>query len=189
MRPSVCLTFVLLFAIGCSSAKLASLSEHAVAKQPAVVEDAIDVYFSPEGGATAAILREIAQARQTIDVQAYLITAKGIIDALEAAHARGVKVRIILDNSNPGGVFSAVAYFSKSSIPVWRDGKHKGMHAKVMLIDGQTIITGSFNFTDESETNAENLLIIHNKPKLFAAYEADFARHLEHSDPPPPSKR
>jgi phosphatidylserine/phosphatidylglycerophosphate/cardiolipin synthase-like enzyme len=53
------------------------------------------------------------------------------------------------------------------------------------LINGQTIITGSFNFTDQSEDqNAENLLVIRNKPKLFAAYAAEFEKHLSHSDPP-----
>jgi len=184
MNESVCWILVVLLGGGCSSAKLANLSEHAVAKPPAAVEDDIDVYFSPEGGAMAAVIQQIGQAKQSIDVQAYLITANGIIKALEAANARGVKIRIVMDNSNPGGIFSSLAYFSNSRIPVWRDGKHKGMHDKVMLIDGQTIITGSFNFTDESETNTENLLVIRDKPKLFAAYERDFAAHLSHSDPP-----
>ena len=54
-----------------------------------------------------------------------------------------------------------------------------------MLIDGRIIITGSFNFTDPSEDqNAENLLILRDKPTLFAAYESDFEKHLAHSDPP-----
>ena len=54
-----------------------------------------------------------------------------------------------------------------------------------MLIDGEIVITGSFNFTDQAEDqNAENLLIIRDKPDIFAAYEADFETHLHHSDPP-----
>ena len=52
-----------------------------------------------------------------------------------------------------------------------------------MLIDGRTIITGSFNFTKAAETsNAENLLVIHDHPKLFASYEANFKKHLAHSE-------
>lgn len=132
----------------------------------------------------AAILNELDRARRTVDVNAYLITAPEIADALKAAAKRGVTVRIILDKNNIGGIYSK-AFFPKGTVPVWRDGQHKDAHNKVMLIDGGTIITGSFNFTDQSEdTNAENLLIIRNKPTLFAAYEADFEKHLSHSDPP-----
>jgi phosphatidylserine/phosphatidylglycerophosphate/cardiolipin synthase-like enzyme len=51
-----------------------------------------------------------------------------------------------------------------------------------MLIDGGTIITGSFNFTKAAqESNAENLLILLNKPELYAAYERNFGAHLKHS--------
>src|SRR6185295_5843122 len=154
-------------------------------KPPAAVEDDIAVYFSPKGGAMAAILREIEQARKTIDVQAYLITAKEIVEALQAAQARGVRVRIVLDKRNMGGAYSYTAYLSKTGLPVWRDGQHKDTHDKVMLIDGRTIITGSFNFTDQSEdVNSENVLIIRNKPKLFATYLENFEMHLGHSEPP-----
>jgi phosphatidylserine/phosphatidylglycerophosphate/cardiolipin synthase-like enzyme len=53
-----------------------------------------------------------------------------------------------------------------------------------MLIDGKTIVTGSFNFTRAAdEQNAENLLVIEAKPKLFAAYKKNFETHLKHSKP------
>lgn len=150
---------------------------------PAAVEDNISVYFSPRGGAMAAIIQEMNQAQHSIDVQAYLITAKSFVDALKAACARGVHVRVILDKNNLGGAYSAMTFFRDGTIPLWRDGRHKDAHDKVVLIDGRTFITGSFNFTDPSdEVNAENLLIIREKPTLYAAYEANFERHLKHSD-------
>jgi phosphatidylserine/phosphatidylglycerophosphate/cardiolipin synthase-like enzyme len=159
--------------------------QHMVEKPPATVEDDISVYFSPHGGAMAAILKNVNAARSTLDVDAYLITSKDIVDALKAAHDRGVKVRIVLDKNNMGGVYSYEAFFKKGAIPVWRDAKDRNAHDKIMLIDGSIIITGSFNFTDQSEdSNAENLLIIRDKPKLFAAYEAQFERILQVSEPP-----
>ena len=132
-----------------------------------------------------AILKNINGARSSIDAAAYLITAKDIVDALKAARQRGVRIRIVLDKNNREGTAPTMALFAKSGIGVWLDGKHKDVHDKYMLIDGRIVITGSFNFIDESEeTNAENLLIIENKPKIFAAYEANFEEHLHHSDPP-----
>jgi hypothetical protein len=48
--------------------------------------------------------------------------------------------------------------------------------------NGDAVITGSFNFTKQAETDdAENLLIIEGKPRLGAAYAKNFDRHMGHS--------
>ncbi len=52
-----------------------------------------------------------------------------------------------------------------------------------MLIDGRTIITGSYNFSGNAESNAENLLVIEGKDVLMRAYAADFSRHALHAKP------
>ena|SRR5437016_3308480 len=154
-------------------------------KPPAAVEDHIVVHFSPNGGAMAAIVDQINQAQRTIDVQAYIITAPEFAAALKAARLRGVRVRVIIDGKGAGGLYSTMAFFSDGEAPVWRDTKHKEAHNKIVLIDGHIIITGSFNFTDQADVkNAENVLIIRDKPKLFAAYEKYFDEHLAHSEPP-----
>ena len=52
-----------------------------------------------------------------------------------------------------------------------------------MIIDGKTVITGSFNFTKAAETkNAENLLIIQS-PELAKLYIENWRHHREHSEP------
>jgi phosphatidylserine/phosphatidylglycerophosphate/cardiolipin synthase-like enzyme len=54
------------------------------------------------------------------------------------------------------------------------DAQHALAHAKVMVIDSATIITGSFNFTKKAEaSNAENLLVIKDASELVKAYEAN----------------
>jgi len=152
-------------------------------------EDDMTVYFSPKGGAMQAIQWEINHAKKYIDVQGYLITTNEIVKPLREAQARGVKVQIILDSNNLAGEFSAAAFFSDGELPVWQDDKHKEAHNKIMLFDGETIITGSFNFTDQAEnTNAENLLVIRKKPKLYSAYLANFEEHLAHSERYKPAK-
>ena len=50
-----------------------------------------------------------------------------------------------------------------------------------MIIDGKTVITGSFNFTKSAEeNNAENLLIIHSRD-LADKYAANWQAHADHS--------
>jgi len=55
------------------------------------------VYFSPNHGATKAVVDVLTAARRTILVQAYSFTSAPIAKALADAHARGVDVQVILD--------------------------------------------------------------------------------------------
>lgn len=148
---------------------------------PAADEDGIAVYFSPEGGCTEAIVREIAAAKKTVHMQAATFTSPQIARALIAARQRGVDVRLILDRKKDDDR-SQSERLVDAGVPTFIDGKHHTAHNKVVVIDGQVLITGSFNFTKESEQeNAENLLVVRNKPQLVDAYERNFAHHLSHS--------
>ena len=66
------------------------------------------------------------------------------------------------------------------NVPVWVDSKHKIAHNKVMIIDGNTTITGSFNFTSSAEDNAENMLIIDDQ-NITTIYEQNWQDHKLHS--------
>jgi phosphatidylserine/phosphatidylglycerophosphate/cardiolipin synthase-like enzyme len=144
----------------------------------------IACYFSPSGGCTEAVVAEIRQARQQIFVQAYSFTSVPIANALVDAHNRGVAVYIILDKSQRTEQYSGADFVARAGIPTLIDAVHAIAHNKIMLIDGLTIITGSFNFTTNAEQhNAENLLVIRNRPDLYQAYAENFRRHFEHSQP------
>ena len=141
------------------------------------------VFFSPQGGCTEAIVAEINQAQRELLIQAYSFTSQPIAEASVAAHQRGVNVIAILDKSQQTEQYSAADFLLNSGIPTVIDSKHQIAHNKVILIDGRTVITGSFNFTTNAEkSNAENLLIIHDRPDLYAAYEANMRTHFEHSE-------
>ncbi|MGA2083203.1 MAG: phospholipase D family protein [Holophaga sp.] len=143
----------------------------------------VHVYFSPGGGAQAALTAAIGQARATILVQAYSFTSAPIAGALKAAHDRGVAVRAILDKSQRTERYSGLTYLVHAGIPVWVDAAHPIAHDKVMVIDGRVVVTGSFNFTRAAEEkNGENLLIIES-PALAQLYTKNWQAHLAHSDP------
>jgi phosphatidylserine/phosphatidylglycerophosphate/cardiolipin synthase-like enzyme len=148
-----------------------------------VLKDApAHVYFSPQGGAQAGLVAAIAQARKTILVQAYSFTSGPVEQALKAAHDRGVAVRVILDKSQ-NTERSGLRFLVQAGIPTWIDPIHAIAHNKVMVIDGGTVITGSFNFTRAAELkNAENLLILES-PELADYYAKNWQTHLQHSEP------
>jgi phosphatidylserine/phosphatidylglycerophosphate/cardiolipin synthase-like enzyme len=173
------------FAIGymAGSGGVNLLSGLAPAGAPAASEDGITVNFSPKGGCTERVVEELGKAQHEIEMQAYSFTSQPITNALVAAHHRGVKVTIVLDKSDIKEK-SEAAEVAADRIATYIDSKHSIAHNKIILIDGQTIITGSFNFTNQAEhNNAENLVVLHGRPKLYAAYDANFKLHLGHSEP------
>ena len=139
------------------------------------------VHFSPRGGCTEAVVDALSQARSTVLVQAYSCTSAPIARALVDAHHRGVKVTVILDKSQRTERYSSATFMANYGIPTFIDDKHAIAHNKVMVIDGQTVLTGSFNFTKAAEeNNAENLLVIQDT-QLAAKYTANWKAHREHA--------
>jgi phosphatidylserine/phosphatidylglycerophosphate/cardiolipin synthase-like enzyme len=142
----------------------------------------IEVYFSPNGGCTEAIVREIGAAKSEILVQAYSFTSVPIAKALIDAHKRGVRVQVILDESQKTEKYSSADFLLHAGIPTMIDTKHAIAHNKIMVIDGQVVITGSFNFTKAAEeNNAENLLVIRDKA-IAAKYAGNWQAHADHAE-------
>jgi phosphatidylserine/phosphatidylglycerophosphate/cardiolipin synthase-like enzyme len=140
------------------------------------------VYFSPHGGCTEAIIRELNNAKTSVLVQAYSFTSAAIAKAVVNAHKRGLKVEVILDKSQRTEKYSSTTFFFNMGIPTRIDAKHSIAHNKVLIIDGEIVSTGSFNFTKAAEeNNAENLLIINDK-KLASLYIKNWQEHAQHSE-------
>jgi len=144
--------------------------------------DITEVCFSPNGGCTESIVKEINAAKSEILVQAYSFTSAPIAKALTDAFKRGVKVEAILDKSQGKEKYTAATFLANAGIPTFIDDKHAIAHNKIMIIDRETVITGSFNFTKAAEEkNAENLLIMRNKD-LVKIYMENWEKHKEHSE-------
>lgn len=142
----------------------------------------IEVIFSPNQGATSAIVNAISQANQSILVSAYSFTSQIIAQALLEAKKRHVNVKIILDKSQISQRYSSSKFFKNLGFDLKIDTKHAIFHNKVMIIDDKTVITGSFNFTKAAETkNAENVLIIRNNPQIAKLYKQDWQKHWQNS--------
>ncbi len=133
-------------------------------------------HSAPGGDCAALVVNEIGQARRTLLVQAYNFSEPRIIDAIIGAFRRGVNVTVILDKTSARQRGEGADAVASAGIPVFIDTKPKIAHNKVMVIDGATVITGSFNFTVSAQCcNAENLLVLRS-PELASAYAANFMR-------------
>jgi len=67
----------------------------------------------------------------------------------------------------------------EAGLAVFLDGNPRNMHHKVIVIDGEIVICGSFNFSDSADrSNDENLLIIYNRA-VAAKFEEEFQRVVQ----------
>jgi len=138
--------------------------------------------FTPRNQCQPLLISAIDKAQHSIYVQNYSFTAKSLAMALVMAHARGVKVNVISDKGQRQ-VRSVISYLKEAGIPVFLDEKVAIAHNKVLIIDEQYVITGSYNFSTIAETrNAENLLII-GSPDLAYQYLENWQERLKESVP------
>lgn len=135
----------------------------------------VDICFTPGERCDIRIINAIDHAQRMIDVQAYQLTSAPIKAALVRANERGVKVKIILDKSQ--------IHKYDISIPAWIDRKPAIAHNKVMIIDDNIVITGSYNFSANAQCrNAENLVIIKSH-QIANRYLSNFDYRLRQSFP------
>jgi phosphatidylserine/phosphatidylglycerophosphate/cardiolipin synthase-like enzyme len=102
-------------------------------------------------------LRTLAGAQRSIKLQVYMLTHPGVMDALVAAHARGVAVRVLLEEKpfNPGNPASplptnktAAKRLAAAGLPVrWTDPRFRFTHAKVVTVDDRVSLISTANFT------------------------------------------
>jgi phosphatidylserine/phosphatidylglycerophosphate/cardiolipin synthase-like enzyme len=143
-----------------------------------------EVGFSPDQGSLALVLGAIGSARSSIDVAAYSFTSKPIASALLSAYQRGVKVAVVADEKANGRKYSAVQFLANAGVPVRLDDHYKIMHDKFMVIDGATVETGSFNYTQAAvKSNAENVLVLRGVKPLASRYAMEWQRLWGESTP------
>jgi phosphatidylserine/phosphatidylglycerophosphate/cardiolipin synthase-like enzyme len=146
------------------------------------VSPVVEVAFSPGGGATELVVKTISEARQSIRVAAYSFTSKPIAQALLEAHKRGIDVRVVLDKSNATARYSSATFLANVGIPTRINHRYAIMHDKFMVVDGDRVETGSFNFTASAEAkNAENVLVLRD-PAVAQRYGKEWERLWEESE-------
>jgi phosphatidylserine/phosphatidylglycerophosphate/cardiolipin synthase-like enzyme len=159
--------------------------------QPAEI---LAIYFTPPVGAASGLIKQIDGAKKSIKVMAYGFTATNLAEALVRAKRRGIDVTLIQDEKSAQNNRETLPILLAAGIEVRSDGKHAIQHNKVMLIDDDIVITGSYNFTKSAEKrNAENIMIVRS---TYAAkrYADNWKIHWDHSEkvtdlPPAKAKR
>jgi phosphatidylserine/phosphatidylglycerophosphate/cardiolipin synthase-like enzyme len=139
----------------------------------------VEVYFSPEDGVAQHIIDLIQNAHERIDFLAYSFTSDGIGQAMLDRAAAGVTVRGVFDESQlSSGTGSEYQRLKDAGLDIRLDGIEGLLHNKVIIVDEEVVVTGSYNFTASAENrNDENCLIIHD-PLLAEQYVAEVEKEI-----------
>jgi phosphatidylserine/phosphatidylglycerophosphate/cardiolipin synthase-like enzyme len=131
--------------------------------------------FSPSVQAVTVITDAIGAAESSVDVAAYSFSSPKVADALIAAYQRGVAVRVVLDKTHAKRRYDAVVSMYEAGIPIRVNHRYAIMHNKYLIIDDETIQTGSFNYTVSAEKrNAENVVLIKHNKRLAKKYRKNW---------------
>jgi phosphatidylserine/phosphatidylglycerophosphate/cardiolipin synthase-like enzyme len=168
---AVALALILLPASGVAAVELPSGMK--------AVDAPVAACFTPPEDCENAIVQVINGARRRIQVQAYSFTSLPILHALREALKRGIAVDLVLDKSDglKNGspvLYSPAGLMAAAGAHVWIDN-HAGIaHNKVMIIDGELTVGGSFNYSKNAATrNRENVTFI-GGTEIAAAFAANW---------------
>jgi phosphatidylserine/phosphatidylglycerophosphate/cardiolipin synthase-like enzyme len=144
----------------------------------------VQVYFGSEDPVVPAIVVALKAAKTSIRFMAFSFTLDDVEKALEQQVTAGVQVQGIFESVGSETKNSALSPLFCAGLPVRQDGNPYRMHHKVFIIDDQTVITGSFNFSsDARDSNDENLIML-TDPDLAAQYSAEFQRRWAEATTP-----
>lgn len=140
---------------------------------PVMATPAVQVGFSPEGSAQQLVLNTLDDARKNIRLTGYSFTSPEVVRALIRAARRGVDVKVVLDdraNRNKSSV-AAINLLVNAGIPVRTVSTFKILHDKYIVTDGQTVQTGSFNYSRAAAVaNSENVVVLKEMPAVAQRY-------------------
>jgi phosphatidylserine/phosphatidylglycerophosphate/cardiolipin synthase-like enzyme len=138
----------------------------------------MDIKFARNESVADAIMELIHGASNKIDGALYRFNHPALAQSLEEAVHRGVNVRLVVDGNKYRESRTTQELLTGAIIPFrlgyGRQGRGSKMHHKFVILDQRTVLTGSYNWTHESEDeNQENLLIVRD-PFPVQAYTREF---------------
>jgi len=135
------------------------------------------------------IIQEIGKAKQSVFLAVAWFTNKDLFNELLNRALNGCTIKLIISNDrinrNSQIDFSQLKV-GKSCVYKVGDGESELMHNKFCIIDHNTVITGSYNWSYKAESNYENILITQNDTALAEQFIAEFNRIIEKHFPNEP---
>lgn len=142
----------------------------------------IESYFCPEDHCSQIVRLHIGRAKESIYFMQFSFTDSMIAKMLVDRQRHGVEVEGIVEKSRITMKYEMFHYLTANGIHVFPDANPYVMHHKVFIIDEETVMTGSYNPTQNADTqNDENLLVVHDS-RIAGEYMAEYRRLMPYEN-------
>lgn len=135
----------------------------------------VENYFAPRDRVMDKLIQETNKARRSIKFMIFTYTDENLASQMISQAKLGVDVQGVIEARGASqGALPSLFCAKQKLLQVKTDGNSATMHHKVIIIDDETVITGSFNFTKSADTaNDDNVIIIRNS-SVAALYLQEF---------------
>ncbi len=136
--------------------------------------------FTSQGSVARTIERLLLETRVSVDAALYRITNPRLARALGKVRDRGLRVRLLVDRNKYQATAVTRKILAENSLPFQaiygRKEKGSKLHHKFAVLDRHIVLTGSYNWTlDSEERNFDHMLVLRD-PDLALAYQQEFER-------------
>ncbi len=148
----------------------------------------VRIYFAPKDHVAKHVVEALGRAEKSIYFLAFQFTHDGIGRVVREKAEAGLAVGGVFEKRDQETEHSEYGKLKAAGIDVYLDGNPYTMHHKVFVVDGRTVIFGSFNFSEAADKdNDENLLIVEDAG-LARQFKEEYDRVLDWAKNPPKRK-
>ncbi len=139
---------------------------------------ASEVYMTREGSVSAVVERMIQDTTTALDAALYRFDSPCLAQALEGAARRAVRIRLVLDHGKYEEAAATRELLARTRVPFrllyGRKGPRSKLHHKFAILDSRTVLTGSYNWTLESEEQNYDHMLVLRESTAVETYRREF---------------
>jgi len=187
---------------GLSDSRFGLAKQEGAAQRVRIGSTTVEVLFAPHRRSDPHqgllwLERQLAGVRRRLDLALFVFSAQNLADSLAKLQARGVKQRVLADPGFAARAYSEVLDLLGVSLPDHRCMLEAGnrpwlrpiegagsprlargdkLHHKIAILDGQTVISGSFNWSPSAAFSNDETLLRIESPLLAAHFTREMDR-------------
>jgi phosphatidylserine/phosphatidylglycerophosphate/cardiolipin synthase-like enzyme len=124
----------------------------------------VTIIFASEGDEIPVLAEVVRSATSNIRIMTFVFSSDELGAAVLDMVDKGVTVQGVFENRNSKATWSELPALHCAGADMRQDGNKYTLHHKVFIIDDDTVVTGSFNYSNNAvKSNDENVVIIKNK--------------------------